>query len=168
MQTNPYYDDKHLKPSQNVFDSTDNVDNMAPTYAKVTNDNLTINTDTNGTNDTNGVKPIFIKETDVLKPETQPKKSGSAAYKYSNWQFISLNGERSREDNPMTDCQTGDRVFICEKQLPKTMQFGEYLATVSYIEQIDINTHFICSKCLQNGHNTSDCSNEWTCTAGCN
>lgn len=54
MVPNPYYDDKQLKPSQNISDSTDNVNNMAITYSKVTNDNLTINTDTNGTNDTNG------------------------------------------------------------------------------------------------------------------
>lgn len=66
MQPNPCYDDKQLKPSQNISDSTDNVNNISPTYAKVTNDNLTNNTDTNRTNDTNIVKPIFIKETDVF------------------------------------------------------------------------------------------------------
>ncbi|VDI22175.1 DNA polymerase alpha subunit B [Mytilus galloprovincialis] len=83
---------------------------------------------------------------------------------------ISVNRDRLRVDNQMTDCETGDRVVFCEKfeeQLPKTMQFGKYLARVSHFGQIDINTHFICSKCLQHGHFTSDCPNEWMCR-GCN
>ncbi|CAG2226771.1 unnamed protein product [Mytilus edulis] len=259
LQTNPYYDDKHLKPSQNISDSTENVNNMAPTYAKVTAGNLTINTDTNGTktNDTNGVKPIFIKETDVFGASNPPKElwlthleifrgmamsikrehikgiqrigkmwrlyldaeedrlkllsegvvlrgktipllphnPNNPNYKSNlkkvrvknvplsaddgqiqrelekrNIKVISINRERLRVDNQMTDCQTGDRVVFCEKfekQLPKTMQFGKYLARVSHFGQIDINTHFICSKCLQHGHFTSDCPNEWMCR-GCN
>ncbi|VDI76003.1 Hypothetical predicted protein [Mytilus galloprovincialis] len=220
MQTNPYYDDKHLKPSRNVSDSTENVNNMAPTYAKVTAGNLTINTDTNGTktNDTNGVKPIFIKETDVFGASNPPKelwlthleifRGMSMSIKREhikgiqrigrmwrlyldaeedrlkllndgqiqrelekrNIKVISINRDRLRVDNQMTDCETGDRVVFCEKfeeQLPKTMQFGKYLARVSHFGQIDINTHFICSKCLQHGHFTSDCPNEWMCR-GCN
>ncbi|CAG2253168.1 unnamed protein product [Mytilus edulis] len=243
LQTNPY-NDKHLKPSQNISDSTENVNNMAPTYAKVTAGNLTINTDTNGTktNDTNGVKPIFIKETDVFGASNPPKElwlthleifrgmsmsikrehikgiqrigkmwrlyldaeedrlkllsegvvlrgktipllphnPNNPNYKNDgqiqrelekrNIKVISINRERLRVDNQMTDCQTGDRVVFCEKfekQLPKTMQFGKYLARVSHFGQIDINTHFICSKCLQHGHFTSDCPNEWMCR-GCN
>ncbi|VDI75998.1 Hypothetical predicted protein [Mytilus galloprovincialis] len=259
MQTNPYYDDKHLKQSRNVSDSTENVNNMAPTYAKVTAGNLTINTDTNGTktNDTNGVKPIFIKETDVFGASNPPKElwlthleifrgmsmsikrehikgiqrigrmwrlyldaeedrlkllsegvvlrgktipllphnPNNPNYKSNlkkvrvknvplsaddgqiqrelekrNIKVISINRDRLRVDNQMTDCETGDRVVFCEKfeeQLPKTMQFGKYLARVSHFGQIDINTHFICSKCLQHGHFTSDCPNEWMCR-GCN
>ena len=259
MQTNPYYDDKHLKQSRNVSDSTENVNNMAPTYAKVTASNLTINTDTNGTktNDTNGVKPIFIKETDVFGASNPPKElwlthleifrgmsmsikrehikgiqrigrmwrlyldaeedrlkllsegvvlrgktipllphnPNNPNYKSNlkkvrvknvplsaddgqiqrelekrNIKVISINRDRLRVDNQMTDCETGDRVVFCEKfeeQLPKTMQFGKYLARVSHFGQIDINTHFICSKCLQHGHFTSDCPNEWMCR-GCN
>ncbi|CAC5412474.1 unnamed protein product [Mytilus coruscus] len=84
-----------------------------------------------------------------------------------NIKVISLYRERLRVDTQITDCQTGDRVFFCEKfekQLPKTMAFGKYIARVSNFGQIDINTHFICSKCLQNGHFTSDCPNEWMCT----
>ncbi|CAG2237249.1 CNBP [Mytilus edulis] len=87
-----------------------------------------------------------------------------------NIKVISINRDRLRVDNQMTDCETGDRVVFCEKfeeQLPKTMQFGKYLARVSHFGQIDINTHFICSKCLQHGHFTSDCPNEWMCR-GCN
>ncbi|VDI81460.1 Hypothetical predicted protein [Mytilus galloprovincialis] len=87
-----------------------------------------------------------------------------------NIKVISINRDRLRVDNQMTDCETGDRVVFCEKfeeQLPKTMQFGKYLARVSHFGQIDINTHFVCSKCLQHGHFTSDCPNDWMCR-GCN
>ncbi|CAC5426606.1 unnamed protein product [Mytilus coruscus] len=36
LQTNHNYDDDHFKTGQNISDSTDNVNNMAPTYETVT------------------------------------------------------------------------------------------------------------------------------------
>lgn len=65
----------------------------------------------------------------------------------------------------ITDCQTGDRIVICqgplEEPIPKNIPIGKYRGTVLYRGQ----NHSIakCSKCMKLGHRASQCQNDWKC-----
>ncbi|CAG2252624.1 PLG [Mytilus edulis] len=73
--------------------------------------------------------------------------------------------ERFRFEYQITDCQTGDRIVICDgplaKAIPKSIPIGKYRATVLYKGQQ--NDNIKCNKCMETGHKTRDCQNDWKC-----
>jgi hypothetical protein len=75
--------------------------------------------------------------------------------------------ERLRVDGFLTNCHTGDRIFICDnpgKSLPRSVRIGKYFATIIHRGQIDPRKQTLkCNKCLQQGHKQYECPNQWTC-----
>ncbi|VDH96639.1 Hypothetical predicted protein [Mytilus galloprovincialis] len=69
--------------------------------------------------------------------------------------------ERLRYDNMITDCQTGDRIVICQGRLDPKKHIGKYRGTVLYRGQNDSIAK--CSKCMELGHRASQCQNDWKC-----
>ncbi|CAC5374200.1 unnamed protein product [Mytilus coruscus] len=73
--------------------------------------------------------------------------------------------ERLRFENKITDCQIGDRIVICDAplpmEIPKSILIGKYRATILYRGQQ--NDNIKCNKCMEVGHKTRDCQNEWKC-----
>ena len=83
-----------------------------------------------------------------------------------NIEILSFNRDRLRVEGRLTNCETGDRLIVCkkfEKQLPRTLQIGKYLAKIFHYGQSTNTEHFLCNKCLQKGHTIRECHNEWTC-----
>ena len=74
--------------------------------------------------------------------------------------------ERLRFENMLTNCQTGDRIVICKgpimTTIPRSIPVGKYRATVLYPGQPN-NKNMKCSKCLGQGHKSTDCKNDWKC-----
>ena len=89
---------------------------------------------------------------------------------------ITLYRERLRINGKLTNCQTGDRLvtiktLTLKNPLPPMMSFAHFTGRVIHFgqprqnqgpKQIDK-----CTKCLENGHKKSDCTNDWKCLA-CN
>ena len=78
----------------------------------------------------------------------------------------SLYRERLRVDGMLTNCQTGDRIVMCDPvdtPLPRTLLMGKYRATVIHKDQINNNTNSVCNKCLEKGHKFKECPNDWRC-----
>ncbi|VDH99420.1 Hypothetical predicted protein [Mytilus galloprovincialis] len=75
--------------------------------------------------------------------------------------------ERLRVDGELTNCQTGDRIVICDpvsEPLPRSMLIGKYVATVLHANQNSSEGHkIVCRKCLQTGHKVMQCPNDWIC-----
>lgn len=75
--------------------------------------------------------------------------------------------ERLRVDQLLTNCKTGDRIFICEPfhtPLPKTMIIGKYRANVFHFGQPKQgSSDSKCGKCMQIGHTFAQCHNDWKC-----
>ena len=75
--------------------------------------------------------------------------------------------ERLRIYYKLTNCQTGDRIYICDEfttPLPRTDKIGKYLATIIHKGQPFAQKKPIkCNKCLEEGHKIADCPNEWKC-----
>lgn len=74
--------------------------------------------------------------------------------------------ERLRVDGMLTNCQTGDRIVMCDqvsKPLPRTMLVGKYIATVLHAGQNTDGQKLVCNKCLQTGHKLMQCPNDWVC-----
>ncbi|CAC5390539.1 unnamed protein product [Mytilus coruscus] len=76
--------------------------------------------------------------------------------------------ERLRYNNKVTNCLTGDRIIICDgpltEHIPRSILIGKYRATIIYRDQPRNNPQNMkCSKCLQEGHQTKDCINDWVC-----
>ncbi|CAC5371464.1 unnamed protein product [Mytilus coruscus] len=76
--------------------------------------------------------------------------------------------ERLRYNNKVTNCLTGDRIIICDgpltEHIPRSILIGKYRATIIYRDQPRNNPQYMkCSKCLQEGHQTKDCINDWVC-----
>ncbi|CAG2189688.1 unnamed protein product [Mytilus edulis] len=73
--------------------------------------------------------------------------------------------ERLRYNDMITNCQTGDRIVYCEGPLtsaiPKSIPIGKYRATVIYRGQQ--NDNIKCNKCMELGHTTKNCENDWKC-----
>ncbi|CAG2245526.1 unnamed protein product [Mytilus edulis] len=70
--------------------------------------------------------------------------------------------ERLRYENEITNCLTGDRIIICQGPLPQ--HIGKYRATVMYRDQPSTGSRpKKCSKCLTDGHNFTNCPNDWVC-----
>ncbi|CAC5383870.1 unnamed protein product [Mytilus coruscus] len=76
--------------------------------------------------------------------------------------------QRLRYNNKVTNCLTGDRIIICDgpltEHIPRSILIGKYRATIIYRDQPRNNPQYMkCSKCLQEGHQTKDCINDWVC-----
>lgn len=74
--------------------------------------------------------------------------------------------ERLRVDGYLTNCQTGDRIFICDpitELIPRYCKIGKYRALVIYKGQVVQNPHIRCKKCLCPGHKIDQCPNDWVC-----
>ena len=72
--------------------------------------------------------------------------------------------QRLRYEGRLTNCETGDRILTVtnmEAHLPRTMIIGKYRAVVVYRGQPDDRKE--CTKCLQKGHNSTECQNEVVC-----
>ncbi|CAC5415584.1 unnamed protein product [Mytilus coruscus] len=73
--------------------------------------------------------------------------------------------ERLRYEGMITNCQTGDRIVYCDGPListtPKFIPIGKLRATVIYRGQQ--NDNIKCNKCMELGHKTKDCENDWKC-----
>ncbi|KAK3082395.1 hypothetical protein FSP39_015768 [Pinctada imbricata] len=72
--------------------------------------------------------------------------------------------ERLRVDGLLTNCQTGDRIALCDpviRPLPRSMVIGKYRATVLHRDQVAKT--FKCNKCYEEGHKQQDCPNDWIC-----
>ena len=88
---------------------------------------------------------------------------------------ISVYREKLRIDGKLTNCATGDRIFIIKsatlkEPLPRFMEFGRFKGRVIHPGQVSgdksaNNRTVKCSKCLEDGHRFSQCENDWTCRA---
>lgn len=82
--------------------------------------------------------------------------------------------EKLRINGKLTNCATGDRLVLDKSStllepLPYTMNFGHFVGRV--IHQGQTNTKpsrsiMKCSRCHEDGHKFSQCTNEWVCN-GC-
>lgn len=74
--------------------------------------------------------------------------------------------EKLRVDGKLTNCETGDRIVFVKPlkaPLPKEMRMGFFRATVIHAGQIVKSLNQSCGKCLQDGHRTYECLNDWVC-----
>ncbi|VDI38681.1 Hypothetical predicted protein [Mytilus galloprovincialis] len=73
--------------------------------------------------------------------------------------------ERLRYNDMIKNCQSGDIIVYCEGPLisaiPKSIPIGKYRGTVIYKGQQNDNTK--CNKCMELGHKTKNCENDWKC-----
>jgi len=80
---------------------------------------------------------------------------------------IEIKQEELRYKGKLTNCVTGDRLFIIKKSsltvpLPKFMPFGHFTGRVMHPGQNTDSIKFItCKKYLQDGHNIAECTNDW-------
>ena len=83
-----------------------------------------------------------------------------------NIEVMSINRERLRVDNLVTQCWTGDRLVVCKKfdtPLSRFLTIGKYTARVYHFGQLKDTDMFLCNKCQLKGHNIHNCPNEWKC-----
>ena len=74
--------------------------------------------------------------------------------------------ERLRIDSYLTNCQTGDRIFMCDplpKPLPRSVVIGKYRASIYYRGQPIDMQNMTCRKCFEKGHKSTECPNEMIC-----
>lgn len=72
--------------------------------------------------------------------------------------------EKLRVDGKLTNCETGDRIVFVKPlkdPLPKLMRIGLFRASVFHVGQG--SKAQTCGKCLQEGHRTDECVNDWVC-----
>ena len=72
--------------------------------------------------------------------------------------------EKLRVDGKLTNCETGDRIVFVKplkEPLPKLMRIGLFRASVFHVGQG--SKAQTCGKCLQEGHRTDECVNDWVC-----
>ena len=84
-----------------------------------------------------------------------------------NCELINFLRERLRIDNYITNCQTCDRIIICNPintPLSRSFVIGKYKATIlhygqpkSWVDKLK------CSKCFGNGHKATECEADWRC-----
>ncbi|CAC5389816.1 unnamed protein product [Mytilus coruscus] len=87
-------------------------------------------------------------------------------FRQRNIEVFTINRERLRVDNLVTNCWTGDRVVICkkfDKPLPRFLTIGQYTARIYHFGQMKDTDMFLCNKCELKGHNIYNCQNEWKC-----
>ncbi|VDI28007.1 Hypothetical predicted protein [Mytilus galloprovincialis] len=53
--------------------------------------------------------------------------------------------------------------FDNHKDRDKTLTNGKYKAVVLHRGQVDTRTNITCNKCLQEGHKSYECPNDWVC-----
>lgn len=85
-----------------------------------------------------------------------------------NLTIISQYREKLRINGKLTNCATGDRIFIVKEStlktpLPQYMQFGHFTGRVFHFGQNIKPKKLQCTKCLQDGHNFAECPNDWIC-----
>lgn len=88
------------------------------------------------------------------------------ALEVENCKIITHFRERLRFNNMLTNCQTGDRIVICEpasEPLPRTLMIGKYKATIIHRGQLPNRQNVTCNKCLEKGHYGQDCKKGWKC-----
>ena len=75
--------------------------------------------------------------------------------------------ERLRVDSQLTNCQTGDRIFICDPPstpLPRSDFIGKYKAAIIHKGQpFEGERRLTCNKCLEPGHKINECHKDWKC-----
>ncbi|CAC5392989.1 unnamed protein product [Mytilus coruscus] len=80
-----------------------------------------------------------------------------------------FNRERLRINGFLTNCQTGDRLFMVSPvpgiQLPRFISIGKYKALLIHKDQIVVNPYAKYNKCLQTGHKQETCDNDWVCNS---
>ena len=77
-----------------------------------------------------------------------------------------MHRECLRIDGYLTNCQTGDRIYMCDppvRPIPRYTVIGKYKAAIFYRGQIVENKQITCNKCLEQGHISSSCPNDWKC-----
>ena len=77
-----------------------------------------------------------------------------------------MHRECLRIDGFLTNCQTGDRIYMCDppvKPLPRYTVIGKYKAAIFYRGQTVENKPLTCNKCLEQGHMMYTCPNDWKC-----
>ncbi|CAC5364398.1 CNBP [Mytilus coruscus] len=86
-----------------------------------------------------------------------------------NLKIHNFNRERLRINGFLTNCQTGDRLFMISPvpgiQLPRFISIGKYKALLIHKDQIVVNPYAKCNKCLQTGHKQETCDNDWVCNS---
>ncbi|KAK3086181.1 hypothetical protein FSP39_014804 [Pinctada imbricata] len=73
--------------------------------------------------------------------------------------------ERLRVDGMLTNCQTGDRIIICDpvpKALPRSVTIGKYRANIIHRDQNESLARKII--CFREGHRLRECPNDWVCS----
>jgi hypothetical protein len=84
-----------------------------------------------------------------------------------NCEIVKFFRERLRIDNYLTNCQTGDRIIICnliDTPLPRSLVIGKYKATILHYGQPKPWAEKLkYCKCLGNGHIANECVADWRC-----
>ena len=77
--------------------------------------------------------------------------------------------ERLRVNGFLTNCQTGDRIFVCaplKSNLPRFIKISKYHALLINKWQVVIDSRkqqIKCNKCFETGHKQYECTSDWTC-----
>lgn len=79
---------------------------------------------------------------------------------------ISVTREKLRIGGKLTNCDTGDRIVIVKtsslrEPLHRFITFGQFKAKV--IHRGQVKPVLKCNKCLEDGHTTKMCTNDWKC-----
>ncbi|CAC5412810.1 CNBP [Mytilus coruscus] len=86
-----------------------------------------------------------------------------------NLKIHNFNRERLRINGFLTNCQTGDRLFMVSPvpgiQLPRFISIGKYKVLFIHKDQIVVHPYNKCNKCLQTGHKQETCDNDWVCNS---
>ena len=85
-------------------------------------------------------------------------------------EIISNFQEKLRINNKLTNCETGDRIYYVKpaslkSPLSSFMYFGKFKGRVLHFgqKQTTGTREPKCGKCLENGHRTYQCENDWKC-----
>ncbi|KAK3107084.1 hypothetical protein FSP39_006802 [Pinctada imbricata] len=107
---------------------------------------------------------IHIKNVPLSADDGQIKR----ALSIRNCEIVNLFREKIRVDGRLTNCENGDRIAIVAnlaEPLPVSMEIGRYRAIIRHKGQPNENQK--CTKCLQEGHVSRDCTNNQVCRS-CN
>jgi hypothetical protein len=74
-----------------------------------------------------------------------------------------------RVKGKLTNCETGDRLVVLKKPIPRNLQIGKYLGKMFHSGQPEFQNRNpydrakTCHKCLKPGHLIYECPNDWVC-----